>query len=142
MLTFALICAFLALLMVYYLMLKQDSLIRILLKYIDLHSIDHVGSPSLASSACGQGQSDKIIEEHRNDIYHIPGPRILPWIGTRWQYYGRYSLPKIHEAYQDLNRRFGDIVLEVGNGEPYIHLFSRADIEKVRIRGLFPLNDV
>lgn len=137
MLTFALICAFLALLVVYFLTLKQKSLIRALLKYVDVQPMENVHSAVLSSSSSTSshhhGQQKRIVgDDQPNDIYRIPGPKILPWIGTRWQYYFRYSLPKIHEAYQDLNTRYGDIVLEVGNGQPYIHLYNRADIEKVR----------
>lgn len=150
MLTYALTCAFVLLLAVYYLVLKQKSLIRTLLKYRDLNPItliEVVGSEvsshlpirhKQTGSAVDTSQTfrtqDKLVKPAAKDIYEIPGPVILPVIGTRWQYYFRYNLPKVHEAYIDMHKRYGDIVLEVGNGHPYLHLFDRNDIERVRIR--------
>lgn len=31
-----------------------------------------------------------------------------------------------------MHQRYGEIVLEVGNGHPYLHLYNRHDIDKVR----------
>lgn len=147
MLTYALTCAFVLLLAIYYLVLKQKSLIRTLLKYRDLNPItliEVVGSDGPSSlltkyktSQTGgntnsyQTSTQGKLVKPLKDIYEIPGPAILPVIGTRWQYYVRYNLPKVHEAYTDLHKRYGDIVLEVGNGHPYLHLFNRNDIDKV-----------
>lgn len=144
MLTYGLTCAFVLLLAVYYLVLKQKSLIRTLLKYRDLNPItliEVVGSEvtahlprhktSSTSDPIKYQAQDKLVKPVVKDIYQIPGPVILPVIGTRWQYYFRYNLPKVHEAYIDMHKRYGDIVLEVGNGHPYLHLFDRNDIDKV-----------
>lgn len=145
MLTYTLTCAFILLLVVYYLVLKQKSLIKTLLKYRDLNVatlVEVVGSEVAAhlpknklslGNVAFQTQLTQSIQAGTalKDIYRIPGPAILPLIGTKWQYYFRYKLPKIHEAYYDLHKRHGDIVLEVGNGHPYLHLFNRNDIDKV-----------
>lgn len=149
MLTYTLSCAFLFLLAAYYLVLKQKSLIRTLLKYRDMNPMalmEVVGS-ELNANLHRHKHVDKepfvkvvkVQEEKVKDIHAIPGPAILPVIGTRWQYLFRYNLPKIHEAYMDLHQRYGDIVLEVGNGHPYLHLFNRHDIEKVlRVPSKYP----
>lgn len=146
MLTYALTCAFVLLLAVYNLILKQKSFIRTILKYRDLNLvtlIDAVGSEvtnhlpkhkqeqkyAAVSQSATQERSNKLVKP--KDIYQMPGPAIIPIIGTRWQFYYRYSLPMLHEAYADMHKIYGDIILEVGNGHPYIHLFNRTDIEKV-----------
>lgn len=145
MLTYALTCAFILLLAVYYLVLKQKSLIKTLLKYRDLNVatlVEVVGSEVAAHLPKNKLSSGNVAFPTHitqppqtgtvlKDIYQVPGPVILPVIGTKWQYYFRYQLPKIHEAYYDLHKRHGDIVLEVGNGHPYLHLFNRNDIDKV-----------
>ncbi|XP_055614215.1 ecdysone 20-monooxygenase [Uranotaenia lowii] len=64
-------------------------------------------------------------------VWDIPGPKRLPLIGTKWTYMtGRYKLNKQHEAFADLNRRYGKIVLEQDQ-VPVVHLFDREDMEKV-----------
>ncbi|KAI8122310.1 Ecdysone 20-monooxygenase [Lucilia cuprina] len=95
-----------------------------------------------------------------NDYYHareirpkgvwdIPGPKSLPLLGTKWifmVFFHKYKMSTLHEVYAgklsphnnaffsltDLNRKYGDIVLEVmPSGIPIVHLFNRADLEKV-----------
>ncbi|XP_055716426.1 ecdysone 20-monooxygenase isoform X1 [Phlebotomus papatasi] len=65
------------------------------------------------------------------DIYNIPGPTRFPIVGTKWIYFWHYKLNQLHSVYKDLNRRYGRIVLEVGDGIPVVHLFAKQDIEKV-----------
>lgn len=31
---------------------------------------------------------------------HLPGPRPLPFLGTRWLFWSRYKMNKLHEAYE------------------------------------------
>lgn len=40
------------------------------------------------------------LDENRNDVWSIPGPIILPIIGTKWIYLWKYKMSKIHEVYQ------------------------------------------
>lgn len=42
------------------------------------------------------------LDEQRNDVWSIPGPIILPIIGTKWIYLWKYKMSKIHEVYQGL----------------------------------------
>ncbi|KAK9498298.1 hypothetical protein O3M35_002964 [Rhynocoris fuscipes] len=75
-----------------------------------------------------QGGAD--IVRNREEV--APGPLALPIIGTRWIYYYRYKLSKVHEAYADLFRRYGGIVREEAFWNiPVINIVSRDDIEKV-----------
>lgn len=139
MLTYGLTCAFVLLLAVYYLVLKQKYLIRTLLKYKDLNPVallEVVGtevSTKPKSTHISESYKEAASEKKIKGTYDIPGPLILPIVGTRWQYPLKYSLCKIHEAYADMNQKYGDIVLEEGNGHPYLHLFDRNDIDKVSI---------
>ncbi|XP_005178783.2 ecdysone 20-monooxygenase isoform X1 [Musca domestica] len=68
-------------------------------------------------------------------VFDIPGPKPLPLLGTKWiflLFFRKYKMSKLHEVYADLNRKYGDIVLEVmPSGLPIVHLFNRADLEKV-----------
>lgn len=32
--------------------------------------------------------------------YHLPGPQPLPFLGTRWLFWSRYRMNKLHEAYE------------------------------------------
>ncbi|XP_014252078.1 ecdysone 20-monooxygenase isoform X1 [Cimex lectularius] len=65
-------------------------------------------------------------------IKDVPGPKALPIIGTRWIYYGKFKLTKIHEAYQELFKRYGRIVREEAIWNyPVISIMDGADIEKV-----------
>ncbi|KAL9905972.1 ecdysone 20-monooxygenase isoform X1 [Glossina fuscipes] len=73
-------------------------------------------------------------------VWDIPGPKRLPFLGTKWIfmiYFWKYKLSKLHDVYKavfllDLNRIYGDIVLEVTpSGMPIVHLFNKSDLEKV-----------
>ncbi|KAG7204184.1 hypothetical protein KM043_002021 [Ampulex compressa] len=68
----------------------------------------------------------------------VPGPFSLPILGTRWIFsaLGYYRMNKIHDAYKDLNRRYGPLCKEEALWNcPVISVFSRADIEAVLRRG-------
>lgn len=68
-------------------------------------------------------------------VWDIPGPKSLPLLGTKWifmVFFRKYKMSTLHEVYADLNRKYGDIVLEVmPSGMPIVHLFNRYDLEKV-----------
>ncbi|KAL7032888.1 hypothetical protein ACKWTF_007423 [Chironomus riparius] len=68
----------------------------------------------------------KVIKN--DNIYCIPGPLRLPFIGTKWQ---QIKMNKLHEYYADLNKTYGNIVMEMNGNIPVISLFKREDIEKV-----------
>lgn len=58
----------------------------------------------------------------------------MPILGTRWIFsgFGSYALNKIHDAYKDLNRRYGALCKEEALWNfPVISVFSRQDIETV-----------
>ncbi|XP_063697170.1 ecdysone 20-monooxygenase [Culicoides brevitarsis] len=62
----------------------------------------------------------------------IPGPLSVPLFGTKWIYWWRYKMTKIHETYKDFYKKYGPIVVEkTGNGFPIVSLFDRDDIERV-----------
>lgn len=62
----------------------------------------------------------------------IPGPFALPLIGTKWIFFWKHELSKLHEYYNEMYRTYGDVVLEVGfNGFPVVSLYNKDDIEKV-----------
>lgn len=64
-------------------------------------------------------------------VWDIPGPKRWPLVGTKWMYLtGRYKLSKMHDAFVDLHKRYGKIVLEFDH-VPVVNLFDREDIEKV-----------
>lgn len=68
----------------------------------------------------------------------VPGPFAWPILGTRWIFcrFGCYRLNKVHEAYKDLNRRYGPLCKEEALWNwPVISIFSRRDIEAVLRRG-------
>ncbi|XP_070166736.1 cytochrome P450 family 24 subfamily A member shade isoform X1 [Polyergus mexicanus] len=68
----------------------------------------------------------------------VPGPFALPILGTRWIYsrFGYYSLNKIHEAYKDLNRRYGSLCKEEALWNCLVvSVFARRDIEAILKRG-------
>ncbi|KAH8294417.1 hypothetical protein KR054_012497 [Drosophila jambulina] len=71
----------------------------------------------------------------RRGIWDIPGPQRIPFLGTKWiflVFFRRYKMTKLHEVYADLNRQYGDIVLEVmPSNVPIVHLYNREDLEKV-----------
>ncbi|XP_055376931.1 ecdysone 20-monooxygenase [Condylostylus longicornis] len=70
--------------------------------------------------------------ERKKSIWDIPGPMILPFFGTKWIFLWKYKISKLHEAYFDFNKQYGQIALEVTPfGTPVIHIFDKDDIEKV-----------
>lgn len=34
------------------------------------------------------------------NVWSIPGPKSIPFLGTKWIYYTKYKMEKIHEAYK------------------------------------------
>lgn len=58
---------------------------------------------------------------------YIPGPKCFPIIGTKWQ---KIEMTKLHEYYEKLNEKYGDVVMEVSGSFPIISIFKREDIEK------------
>jgi ecdysone 20-monooxygenase len=65
-----------------------------------------------------------------DDIYNIPGPMRLPFLGTTWmKYFNRED--KVHEYYEYLNQTYGDIVLESFGNINIVSIFKQQDIEKV-----------
>jgi ecdysone 20-monooxygenase len=64
------------------------------------------------------------------EILRIPGPIRLPILGTKWNCLFT-KMNKLHEYYADLNRKYGNIVMELTGNVPVISLFNRQDIEKV-----------
>ena len=67
-----------------------------------------------------------------NTFARIPGPISLPLIGTKWIFFWKYKMSKLHEFYEDVHKVYGDVVLEVAwNGFPIVSLFNRNDIDKV-----------
>lgn len=67
-----------------------------------------------------------------DDTFRIPGPLRLPVFGTKWNCLF-IKMNKLHEYYEVLNRKYGDVVLEQSGETPVISLFRRQDIEKVEI---------
>lgn len=65
-----------------------------------------------------------------DDTFRIPGPLRLPVFGTKWNCLF-IKMNKLHEYYELLNRKYGDVVLEQSGETPIISLFKRQDIEKV-----------
>ncbi|XP_043255553.1 ecdysone 20-monooxygenase isoform X1 [Colletes gigas] len=67
-------------------------------------------------------------------VSDVPGPYSLPILGTRWIFscFGYYRLNKVHDAYKDLNQRYGPVCKEEALWNfPVISVFSRRDIEAV-----------
>ena len=65
-----------------------------------------------------------------DDTFRIPGPLRLPAFGTKWNCLF-IKMNKLHEYYEMLNKKYGDIVLEQSGETPIISLFKRQDIENV-----------
>lgn len=65
-----------------------------------------------------------------DDTFRIPGPIRLPFFGTKWNSWFT-NMNKLHEYYADLNKQYGDVVMEMMGNVPVISLFNRLDIEKV-----------
>ncbi|CAL7949455.1 unnamed protein product [Xylocopa violacea] len=76
-------------------------------------------------------------------VSDVPGPYPLPILGTRWIFscIGHYQLNKIHDAYKDLNQRYGALCKEEALWNfPVISVFSRPDIEAIlRRSSRYPL---
>jgi ecdysone 20-monooxygenase len=73
-----------------------------------------------------------------DDTFRIPGPVQLPFVGTKWNTLF-IDNNKLHENYAELNKQYGDIVMEVLGSTPVISLFNRLDIERVlRFPSKFP----
>ncbi|XP_006570230.2 cytochrome P450 314A1 isoform X3 [Apis mellifera] len=76
-------------------------------------------------------------------VSKVPGPFSLPIFGTRWIFscIGYYKLNKIHDAYKDLNQRYGALCKEEALWNfPMISVFSRQDIETIiRRNSRYPL---
>nr|WIM36150.1 shade [Pyrrhocoris apterus] len=73
-----------------------------------------------------------LAQSNLQGIDHIPGPRSYPVIGTRYIYYTRYKLSKLHEAHADLYKRYGPVVKEVGLWNiPIVSLYGKHPIEFV-----------
>ncbi|XP_047361251.1 ecdysone 20-monooxygenase isoform X4 [Vespa velutina] len=90
----------------------------------------------------GSHQTSAISEEKDRRPFKtardVPGPFSLPILGTRWifSWIGYYRMNKIHEAYKDLNRRYGGLCKEEALWNwPVISVFSRRDIEQILRRG-------
>ncbi|XP_035740287.1 ecdysone 20-monooxygenase-like isoform X1 [Vespa mandarinia] len=90
----------------------------------------------------GSHQTNAISEEKDRRPFKtardVPGPFSLPILGTRWifSWIGYYRMNKIHEAYKDLNRRYGGLCKEEALWNwPVISVFSRRDIEQILRRG-------
>lgn len=65
----------------------------------------------------------------------LPGPRILPKIGTAWTYlplvgHG-FSPDRLHEAYLGMYERYGEIVHEVLRGRHIVSLYNPKHIKTV-----------
>lgn len=65
-----------------------------------------------------------------DDTLRIPGPIRLPIVGTKWcNFFGKMN--KLHEYYASLNRKYGDIALEMAGSVPVVSLFKKQDIDRV-----------
>lgn len=42
---------------------------------------------------------------HLKSIWEIPGPFVLPFLGTKWIFFRRYKISKIHEAYEGKKKK-------------------------------------
>lgn len=67
---------------------------------------------------------------HNDDTLRVPGPIQIPVFGTKW--INKFmDMSKLHEYYADLNRKYGDVVMEMAGNVPVVSLFSKKDIDKV-----------
>ncbi|KAL4702712.1 hypothetical protein ACJJTC_011577 [Scirpophaga incertulas] len=63
---------------------------------------------------------------------NLPGPPALPFLGTRWLFWSRYKMNKLHEAYEDMFRRYGPIFAEsTPGGACVVSIAERAALEAV-----------
>ncbi|KAJ8709193.1 hypothetical protein PYW07_009019 [Mythimna separata] len=62
----------------------------------------------------------------------LPGPQALPFLGTRWLFWSRYKMNKLHEAYEDMFRRYGPVFVETTpGGASVVSIAERAALEAV-----------
>lgn len=47
-----------------------------------------------------------VKEEKSYDTWHIPGPLSLPFVGTKWIYFWKYKINKLHEVYDGKSQDF------------------------------------
>ncbi|CAG9793265.1 unnamed protein product [Diatraea saccharalis] len=62
----------------------------------------------------------------------LPGPPALPLLGTRWLFWSRYKMNKLHEAYADMFRRYGPVFAETTpGGVAVVSIAERGALEAV-----------
>ncbi|KAL0819005.1 hypothetical protein ABMA28_008290 [Loxostege sticticalis] len=62
----------------------------------------------------------------------LPGPPGLPFLGTRWLFWSRYKMNKLHEAYEDMFRRYGPVFAETTpGGAMVVSIAERAALDAV-----------
>ncbi|XP_071868809.1 cytochrome P450 family 24 subfamily A member shade isoform X2 [Bombus fervidus] len=97
------------------------------------------GTSHKSNVPSGEEKHDK----KREAVTKVPGPYPLPILGTRWIFscIGYYKLNKVHDAYKDLNKRYGPLCKEETLWNfPMISVFSRQDIEAIlRRNSKYPL---
>ncbi|XP_012164110.1 ecdysone 20-monooxygenase isoform X2 [Bombus terrestris] len=97
------------------------------------------GTSQKSNVPSGEEKHDK----KREAVTKVPGPYPLPILGTRWIFscIGYYKLSKVHDAYKDLNKRYGPLCKEEALWNfPVISVFSRQDIEAIlRRNSKYPL---
>ncbi|KAI5633408.1 cytochrome p450 domain-containing protein [Phthorimaea operculella] len=65
-------------------------------------------------------------------VVRLPGPPALPFFGTRWIFWSRYRMNKLHEAYEDMFRRYGTVFMESSpSGAPVVSIADRDALETV-----------
>ncbi|XP_033298901.1 ecdysone 20-monooxygenase isoform X3 [Bombus bifarius] len=97
------------------------------------------GTSQKSNVQSGEEKDDK----KREAVTKVPGPYPLPILGTRWIFscIGYYKLNKVHDAYKDLNKRYGPLCKEEALWNfLVISVFSRQDIETIlRRNSKYPL---
>ncbi|XP_028030999.1 ecdysone 20-monooxygenase [Bombyx mandarina] len=62
----------------------------------------------------------------------LPGPQPLPFLGTRWLFWSRYKMNKLHEAYADMFKRYGPVFMETTpGGVAVVSIAERTALEAV-----------
>lgn len=62
----------------------------------------------------------------------LPGPPALPFLGTRWLFWSRYRMNKLHEAYEDMFKRYGSVFAEVTpSGATVVSVAERGALEAI-----------
>ncbi|XP_045779534.1 ecdysone 20-monooxygenase [Maniola jurtina] len=65
-------------------------------------------------------------------LARLPGPPALPLLGTRWLFWSRYRMNKLHEAYEDMFRRYGPVFAEITpGGALVVSIAERSALEAV-----------